>query len=65
MLVIMVDKDKFKITILRTSEDEYKAKLPILCMGELLEDFTNVLPSTCAKKEHQHQAQAKGLSQRY
>ena len=48
-----------------TSEDEYKAKIPTLCMVELLEDFTNVLPSTWAKKKHQHQAQVKGSSQRY
>ena len=48
-----------------TREDEYKAKLPALCMGELLEDFTNVLPSTWAKKKHQHQPQVKGSSQRY
>ena len=48
-----------------TSEDEYKAKLPTLCMGERLENFTNVLPSSWAKKRHQHQAQVNGSCQRY
>ena len=34
-----------------TSEHKYKAKLPILCMGELLEDFTNVLPFNLIQEE--------------
>ena len=34
-----------------THEDKYKAKLPTLCMGELLEDFTNVLPFNLIQEE--------------
>ena len=34
-----------------THEDKYKAKLPTLCMGEILEDFTNVLPFNLIQEE--------------
>ena len=78
VLEIMVDKGKFKITITRDymleacgwSHDgqvkmNTKQSFPTLCMGERLEDFTNVLPSSWAKKKHQHQAQVNGSCQRY